>query len=286
VTGGTTGNGTVTYNISANNGPQRAGTIAIGGQTFTVTQDSGCTFTVAPLSPNPADFVATGGTGTFSIIASNESCDWTASSGDNTWLTTTGSGTGSTTGSYAVSANTGAPRSTTIAVGGSSFTVNQGSGCAYILTPSSQIVPSEGGNFSIDVVATSPGCVWAAGTTDSWIGGVTGGATGNGTVTYNISENTGSERIGAISIGGQAFNVTQVSGPTVTLTAACGPGGEMSPEGVLTAKIGASQTFYMTPDEGYVLIDVVVDGRSMGPVYALTLMDLTDNHTISVTFGH
>ncbi|MBI5102442.1 MAG: Ig-like domain-containing protein, partial [Nitrospirae bacterium] len=217
VTGGATGNGTVTYDVSSNNGPERTGGISIGGQAFNITQSSGCTFTIAPLSPDPADFIATGGTGTFSVTASNELCGWTAISGDNTWLTTTAGGTGSTTGSYTVSANTGAPRSNALSVGGSSFTVNQGAGCAFTLTPSSQIVPAAGGGFSIDVVATSPDCVWTANTSDSWINGVTGGATGNGTVTYDVSSNNGPERTGGISIGGQAFNITQSSGCTFTI---------------------------------------------------------------------
>ena len=46
------GNTTVRYTVAANTGPQRVGTMTIGGKTFTVTQSTGCAFTIAPTSAN------------------------------------------------------------------------------------------------------------------------------------------------------------------------------------------------------------------------------------------
>src|SRR6185295_11254934 len=45
-----TGNGTVNYSVAANTGPARVGTLSIAGQTFTVNQDSGCSFSINPTS--------------------------------------------------------------------------------------------------------------------------------------------------------------------------------------------------------------------------------------------
>ncbi len=75
---------------------------------------------------------------------------------------------------------------------------------------------------TVSVTAASGTCTWTAVSNNtSWIT-VTGGATGtgNGTVTYSISANTGAARTGTITIGGQLFTVTQDAGPpTCTLMA-------------------------------------------------------------------
>lgn len=278
-----TGTGPVTYDVSANSGYPRSGTIIAGGQVFTVTQAIGCFYSISPTSAT--DFPSTGGRGTFSVTASDSACSWTAESSDPSWLETTSTGTGSGTGSFTVAANTGGPRSASISVNGQSFIVTQSSGCAYTFVPASQTVPAAGGSFSIDVTATSTGCAWTADTTDPWITGVSGGATGNGSVTYSVAANPGTARSGAVTIGGQSFTVSQDSSTTFAITASSGPGGHMYPQGVISGDVGSEQTFYITPDPGYVVLDVIVDGRSMGPMYALTLRNITTDHTISVVFG-
>lgn len=125
VTSGSSGSGTgtVTLSIQANTGLARTGTVTIAGQTFTVNQSSGCTFSLS--SASSALIPGAGGGGTFDI-QSGAGCAYTASTTD-TWITIDGSvsGTGSGTISYTVAANTGAARTGTITVGGQTFTVNQ-----------------------------------------------------------------------------------------------------------------------------------------------------------------
>lgn len=124
VTAGATGsgNGTVAYTVAANTGVQRTGTIMIAGKMFTVTQASGCTYS---LSPTAANLLSGDGTYTFTI-SSGSGCAYNAVS-NSPFITITagGSGTGSGTITYSVTANTGATRSGTITVGGQTFTVNQ-----------------------------------------------------------------------------------------------------------------------------------------------------------------
>ena len=46
--GSGTGNGTVSYSVAANTGAARTGTVTIAGQTFTVNQAGGCTYSISP----------------------------------------------------------------------------------------------------------------------------------------------------------------------------------------------------------------------------------------------
>jgi len=71
---------------------------------------------------------------------------------------------------------------------------------------------------------------------------------------------------------------------TYTITATAGPGGRISPSGNVLVNCGSSRTFTITPDNCYKIRDVLVDGRSIGPVSSYTFTNVTENHTISVTF--
>ena len=123
--GSGTGNGKVTYSVSANTGTSvRTGTMTIAGQTFTVTQSGiSCTYS---LSSTSQSFGSGGGTGSVGVTASSGSCSWTAVS-NAAWITVTsgGSGAGNGTVAYSVSANTGNQRQDTITIAGQSFTIKQ-----------------------------------------------------------------------------------------------------------------------------------------------------------------
>ena len=100
-----TASGTLNYTWAANTGVARSGTFTVGGQTFTVNQASGCSYSLTPTS---ASVAAGGGSGTTSLTTTS-GCPWTASSSAS-WLTLTSatSGSGNATVSYTVAANTGA----------------------------------------------------------------------------------------------------------------------------------------------------------------------------------
>jgi len=71
---------------------------------------------------------------------------------------------------------------------------------------------------------------------------------------------------------------------TYTITATAGPGGSIDPFGEVTVPHGGSQTFTITPNEGYRIADVLVDGSSVGPVSYYTFTNVTSDHTIHATF--
>ena len=70
-----------------------------------------------------------------------------------------------------------------------------------------------------------------------------------------------------------------------TITASAGIGGLIMPSGTIGLNYGESKTFTMTPNTGYKISDVKVDGNSVGSVSSYTFTNITSNHTISVTFG-
>ena len=53
----------------------------------------------------------------------------------------------------------------------------------------------------------------------------------------------------------------------------------------MTVNYGANQTFTITPDAGYHVADVLVDGASVGAVTSYTFTNVTADHTISASFG-
>ena len=72
---------------------------------------------------------------------------------------------------------------------------------------------------------------------------------------------------------------------TFTITATAGAGGAIEPSGEVVVNSGASQAFTITPDTGYVVDDVLVDGASVGAVSSHTFENVTANHTIDASFA-
>lgn len=68
------------------------------------------------------------------------------------------------------------------------------------------------------------------------------------------------------------------------LSASAGDHGSITPEGNTTVAFGGTQTYTITPDELYLVDDVLVDGRSVGAVTTYTFEKVNAPHTISATF--
>lgn len=69
-----------------------------------------------------------------------------------------------------------------------------------------------------------------------------------------------------------------------TIKASAGDGGSISPDGRVRVDRGDDQTFRITPDDGYEIADVLVDGESVGAVSSYTFENVRANHTIEVVF--
>lgn len=72
--------------------------------------------------------------------------------------------------------------------------------------------------------------------------------------------------------------------PSHTITASAGTGGSISPSGSVPVQDGGSQTFTITPNSGYAISNVLVDGQSVGAVRSYTFSNVRSNHTISASF--
>ena len=65
-----------------------------------------------------------------------------------------------------------------------------------------------------------------------------------------------------------------------TITAAAGTGGSISPSGNVNVCEGRDQTFTITPDKGYAVSNVKIDGKSIGAVKSYTFENVSRTHTI------
>jgi hypothetical protein len=72
---------------------------------------------------------------------------------------------------------------------------------------------------------------------------------------------------------------------TLTITASAGANGSISPSGAVAVVYGTDQGFTITPDAGFHVLDVSVDGSSIGAVAKYTFPGVTANHTIAATFS-
>ena len=69
-----------------------------------------------------------------------------------------------------------------------------------------------------------------------------------------------------------------------TIKATAGAGGSISPSGNVSVREGRDQTFTITPDKGYAVANVKIDGRSIGAVKSYTFENVSRTHTIEVIF--
>jgi hypothetical protein len=86
---------------------------------------------------------------------------------------------------------------------------------------------------------------------------------------------------GCLSSGITYVNVVN----NFTITASAGPNGSISPSGSQTVSAGGNLDFTITPNLGFHIADVLVDGSSVGAVSSYTFTNVTANHTIAASFA-
>ena len=97
----------------------------------------------------------------------------------------------------------------------------------------------------------------------------TGGNEGN--------SGTGGNEGGSGSGGGSDYSY-------YTIKATAGAGGSISPSGNVSVREGRDQTFTITPDKGYAVANVKIDGKSIGAAKSYTFENVSRTHTIEVIF--
>ena len=180
-----------------------------------------------------------------------------------------------------------------LAVGLGDFTVN-GTNYTYTLQndsgATSTLVTAVSGNgepVSINGQALSTGgsatvAIPNSGTTDIVvrIGAKTYTLTilrNSGTGGNEGNSGTGGNEGGSGSGGGSGYSY-------YTIKATAGAGGSISPSGNVSVREGRDQTFTITPDKGYAVANVKIDGKSIGAAKSYTFENVSRTHTIEVIF--
>jgi hypothetical protein len=68
------------------------------------------------------------------------------------------------------------------------------------------------------------------------------------------------------------------------INSTAGTGGTIIPAGKISVNAGSDKTFKIVPNNGYKILDVKVDGVSVGAKTSYTFSKISANHTITATF--
>ncbi|MDX2030539.1 MAG: BACON domain-containing carbohydrate-binding protein [Blastocatellia bacterium] len=114
--------------------------------------------------------------------------------------------------------------------------VSLGGSCGFTLSTAGQTVGVEGGQASVDVVATQNDCPWSVEEDVSWISLNTSlTQRGSGTVSFTVAPSTESRpRSATITIAGMSYTITQ-AGIAVSVSAASLRGLALAPESIVSA---------------------------------------------------
>lgn len=89
---------------------------------------------------------------------------------------------------------------------------------------------------------------------------------------------------GAVTGGSSSGGGGGSSSASYVITASASIGGEISPDKRVVVSRGADQTFTIKPADGYVISDVLVDGKSVGQVTSYTFENVRAGHSIQALF--
>jgi Subtilase family/Divergent InlB B-repeat domain len=145
------------------------------------------------------------------------------------------------------------------------YSITASAGANGSISPSGTATVSHGANQSFTITPAAGYHVADVLVDGSSVGAVT---------TYTFTNVTANHTIAA------SFNIN-----TYTIAAAAGANGSISPSGNVTVNYGADQSFTITPDTGYHIADVLVDGSSVGAVSSYTFLNVTANHSIAASFA-
>lgn len=145
------------------------------------------------------------------------------------------------------------------------YTITASAGAGGTIDPSGSIPVSHGTDKTFTITPNSGYYV-----SELRVDGINIGRLGS----YTFTQITASHTIEAVFAQGTAYIITSTAGV----------GGTISPLGPVYVVEGNSQTFTITPNGGYLIEDVKIDGSSIGAVPSYTYSNVQTNHQISATF--
>ena len=105
-----------------------------------------------------------------------------------------------------------------------------------------------------------------------------------GTTTVNVTYNNG---IGTFTLAPVTADITLTATTSIKkyeITVTQGANGTIAPGTQTNVEYGSNKTFTITPNQYYVIADVIVDGSSRGALSSYTFYNVTGNHTITAVF--
>ncbi len=292
---------TITASAGSNGSISPSGAVTVNsgaGQTFAITPSTG--YNVSSVLVDGASVGAVTSYA-FSNVTANHTISATFAA--NTFTITASAGSnGSISPSGAVSVNSGA---------GQTFAITPASGynISSVLVDGASVGAVTSYTFSNVTAAHTISATFAANTfTITASAGSNGSISPSGAVTVNsgagqtfaITPNTGYNVSSVLVDGASVGAVTSYAFSNVTanhtiaatfvidpytITASAGANGSISPSGAVTVNYGAAKTFTITPNTGYNVSSVLVDGASVGAVTSYTFSNVTAAHTISASFA-
>ena len=296
---------TITASAGANGSISPATSVSVNSgasQTFTITPNTG--YKVASVTVDGTALGTPATSYTFSNVTANHSI--AATFAINTYTITASAGAnGSISPATSVSVDSGASQTFTI-------TPNTGYKVASVTVDGTALgTPATSYTFSNVTANHSIAATFAINTYT-----ITASAGANGSIspatsisvdsgasqTFTITPNTG-YKVASVTVDGTALGTPATSYTfsnvtanhsiaatfainTYTITASAGANGSISPATSVSVDSGASQTFTITPNTGYKVASVTVDGTALGtPATSYTFSNVTANHSIAATFA-
>lgn len=188
----------------------------------------------------------------------------------------------------AIDATTGVV--TGIAAGTANITYSVGTGCTATTNVTVNGLPavsSISGATSVcmgtttTLANTTSGGLWSSSdpsvaTIDFSTGDYTGVAAGTSAISYTVTNAQG-----CINAASTVISVD----PVYAVIASAGANGNISPSGTSNVCLGNNQVYTITPDAGYHVDDVLVDGGSAGSVTTYIFTAVNAAHSIHATFA-
>jgi hypothetical protein len=292
------GDGSVGVSITPHRGDERrVGTIAIGTQRVTVTQEppapaSGCVYSISSASQG---VLPSGGAEVSASVTVASGCAWTASS-SVAWITVVAgaSGTGNGVVTFSAAANPGGVRAGTVTVAGQTFTVTQAAAttgsCSYAIGASAASIGAPGGTGTVPVSAGT-GCAWTARSNANWVT-VTSGASGsgNGAVAFSVAPNSGGVRTGSITVAGKTFTVTQAAAAiacTYTISPTRVSLGDKEGKSTVSVSAGTGCAWTARSNANWITVTSGASGNGSGSVEFTVTRNSGDDRTGTLTIaGH
>jgi hypothetical protein len=159
----------------------------------------------------------------------------------------------------------------------------------YLTSATNNLIVTKSGNGTGTVTSNPAGINYGSTNSSSFLSGtvvtLTAAADANSNFAGWSGDYTGIGDSCTVTMNANKAVTAVFNIKTYTIITSVISGGTISPNGSLLINYGSDRTFTITPNTGYNIADVLVDGTSVGAVTSYTFTYVTGNHSISVTFA-